>query len=89
MKEVAQMIKKKDLHKDLQKIKFLSKEAKDFLKAGMTQKPEKRLSTEEMLNHPFLAPTIIPSIKMRQPSSLQESLFLIRAGHKVPQQYQE
>jgi hypothetical protein len=35
VKEVADNIKSKDLKKDLLKMKFLSKEAKDFLSLGM------------------------------------------------------
>ena len=42
-----------------------------------------------MLNHPFLKSTTVPKIKMKNPSTLQEALFLIRAGHKVPHKYQE
>jgi calcium-dependent protein kinase len=89
VKEVAQMIQRKDLEKDLSKLKFLSREAQDFLKAGMTQKPEMRMSIDEMLNHPFLQSAVLPKVKVQKPHSLQEALFLIRSGHKVPQEFQE
>ena len=84
VKEVAESIKQKDLKKELKKLSYLSQEARSFLLAGMEQDPQTRYSSAEMLQHPFLTQTELPKIKKRHPASMEQAMYLVRAGHKVP-----
>ena len=52
-------------------MRYLSQDAKDFLMMGMSQNPDFRLSSEEMLEHPFITSTPLPKIKKKHPTSMQ------------------
>lgn len=85
MDDMRKIISESDLDLESDEYSKLSLQAKSFICSGLVKDPSLRMTSADMLKHPWLADVKVPKlIHIQVKCSVPQSMFLARSGHEIP-----